>query len=80
MSKDYTNDIHEIAERAAEWPEQAREELVESMLSIEARYHGVYITTKEDRAALKQSAGDVQEGRFASPEDTKKVFHRFNRA
>jgi hypothetical protein len=80
MAKEDTNELHEIVERAAEWPEQAREELVESMLSIEARYYGVYITTKEDRAALKQSAVDVRDGRFASPEDAKKVFRRFNRA
>jgi hypothetical protein len=80
MAKNNTNDIHEIVERVPEWPEQAREELVESMLSIEARYYGVYITTKEDRVALKKSAEDVHEGRFASNEDTKKVFHRFNRA
>jgi len=80
MAKNYTNDIHEIVERVAEWPEQAREELVESMLSIEARYHGVYITTKEDRVALNQSADDVRENRFASHEDAKKVFHRFSGA
>lgn len=80
MAKEDTKDLHEIVKRASEWPEQAREELVELMLSIEARYHGVYITTKEDRAALKQSADDVRDGRFASSEDTKKIFHRFNRA
>jgi len=77
MAKNYTNDIREIIERVPEWPQQAREELVESMLSIEARYHGVYITTKEDRSALNQSADDVRENRFASHDDAKKVFHRF---
>jgi len=50
------------------------------MLSIEARYSGVYIATKEDRVGLKQSAEDVRGGRFASYDDAKKVFHRFNRA
>ncbi len=50
------------------------------MLSIEARYHGVYITTKEDRAALKTSAEDVRRNSFATDDDVKKVFHRFNRA
>lgn len=80
MTKNEANEIREIVERAAEWPEQAREELVELMLSVEARYYGVYVTTKEDRVALKQSAGDVRDNRFASDEDVKKVFHRFNRA
>lgn len=80
MAKKDTDKVHEIADRAAEWPEQAREELVESMLSIEARYFGVYITTKDDRNALTKSADDMRHDRFATEEDAKKVFHRFNRA
>jgi hypothetical protein len=80
MAKKDTDEIQEIAGRAAEWPEQAREELVESMLSIEARYFGVYITTKDDRLALKKSADDIRHNRFAAEEDIKRVFHRFNRA
>jgi hypothetical protein len=52
MAKNDAKEIREIADRAAEWPEQAREELVESMLSIESRYFGVFITTREDRQAL----------------------------
>jgi hypothetical protein len=79
MAKNDAKEIHEIADRAAEWPEQAREELVESMLSIEARYFGVYITTKDDRDALKRSADDMRHDRFATEEDVSKVFHRFNR-
>jgi hypothetical protein len=80
MNKKDVNELHEIVDRAADWPEQAREELEESMLSIEARYYGVYITTKDDRTALKQSAEDIRHDRFASETDTKKVFHDFNRA
>ena len=74
------SDIHELIERAAKWPEEAQDELVRSMEDIEARYYGVYITNKEDRAALKRSQDDVKHGRFASHEDLQKVFHRFHRA
>lgn len=80
MAKKEIEEIHDIAGRAETWPAQAQEELVESALNIEARYHGVYIATKEDRAALKQSGEDMQHGRFASEGAIKKVFHRFNRA
>jgi hypothetical protein len=80
MTKKEIEEIHEIADRAADWPVQAQEELVESALNIEARYHGVYNATKEDRAALKLSADDVRHDRFGSDADIKKVFHRFNRA
>jgi len=80
MSKKNIDDLHDIVDRAADWPEQAREELEESMLSIESRYYGVYILTKDDRAALKKSAEDIRHDLFASDNDLKKVFHNFNRA
>jgi hypothetical protein len=80
MAKKDIDEIQEIADRAAEWPQQAQAELIESMLNVEARYHGVYISTKEDRAALKQSAEDIRLGRFASDSDIRKVFREFNRA
>lgn len=72
--------IHELMERAAEWPEEAQDELVRSMEDIEARYYGVYITNKDERAALKCSEDDIKHGRFALHDDVKKVFHRFHRA
>jgi hypothetical protein len=80
MSKSNFQELNELMERAAEWPEEARRELVESMQDIEARYHGVYITTKDDRAALKQSADDIRENRFATHDNVRKVFYRFHQA
>ncbi len=82
MSSNHTDELSlsELIKRSADWPDEARQELVESMIDIEARYHGVFITTKEDRAALKQSEADVRENRFASHDDVKKVFHHFHRA
>jgi len=74
------SEIHELMERAAEWPEDAQDELVRSMEDIEARYNGVYITNKDDRAALKLSEDDMRHGRFASNDDIKKVFQKFHRA
>jgi hypothetical protein len=74
------NKLQEFVERAAEWPEDAQEELMQSMLDIEARYYGVYITNEEERAALKRSAEDVRHGRFATDDHVKKVFHHFHRA
>jgi hypothetical protein len=79
MAKNDTIELNQLIERAADWPEEARQELVESMLDIEARYHGVYITTKDDRAALKKSGDDISAGRFAALDDVRKVFHRFRR-
>jgi hypothetical protein len=80
MNKNNVDELHNIVDRAAEWPAQAREELEESMLSVEARYYGVYIATKDDRAALKQSAEDMRNNRFAPTTDVEKVYRHFHRA
>lgn len=72
--------IDELLERAAGLPEPARDELVQSMLDIEARYLGVYVTDQEERSALKRSQEDVRNGRLASDDDIKSVFRYFKRA
>lgn len=77
MTKD---EIRDLLVRAAEWPEDAQDELLRSMLDIEARYHGVYITSKEERAALKRSEDDMRHARYATHEDVKSVFRNFHRA
>jgi hypothetical protein len=73
-------EITELFERAKDWPADAQQELAQSMEGIEARYHGVHVVTREDRAALKRSDDDVKNGRFASEKDIKKVFLRFHQA
>lgn len=72
--------IHELIERAAEWPEDAQQELVQSMADIEARYFGVYVTNSDERAALNRSHDDMKNDRFATNTDIEKVFHHFHRA
>jgi hypothetical protein len=79
MAKNDADEIRELADRAAQWPDQAREELVESMLSIESRYFGLFITTIEDRQALKKSADDIRHNRFAKTDVIEKVLNDFNR-
>ncbi len=73
-------EINEIMARAAHWPEDAQDELLQSMLDIEARYFGIYVTNKDEQAALKRSEDDVRTGRFATETDLRKVFRRFHRA
>jgi len=72
--------INELLERAAGLPEPARDELVQSMLDIEARYLGVYVTDQEERSVLKRSQEDVRNGRLANDDDIKSVFRYFKRA
>jgi hypothetical protein len=80
MTKKNVDDLHEIVKRSAEWPTQAREELQEAMLNVEDRYYRPYITTEDDREALKRSADDVRSNRFAPIADVEKVYHDFKRS
>ena len=73
-------EITQLFQRAKAWPEDAQQELAQSMEGIEARYYGVHVVTREDRAALKRSEDDVKNGRFASEKDIKKVLLNFHRA
>jgi hypothetical protein len=72
--------FNELMQRAAGLPESALDELADIMLDMEDRYCGVYITDKDERAALKRSEDDVRAGRFASDDDIKKIFRHFHRA
>lgn len=70
----------ELMERAAGLPESALDELAEIMLDMEQRYHGVYVTDKDERAALKRSHEDMSARRFANKDDVERVFRHFHRA
>ncbi|MBK5961267.1 hypothetical protein CCR97_24120 [Rhodoplanes elegans] len=70
--------IRNLLERTAEWPAAAQEELIRVMTDIENRYSAVYHVDDEDRAALNRSQADVEAGRFASDQDIKATFERFN--
>jgi len=75
-----TKDLKKVLERVATWPKEAQDELVRSLAEIETRYTDIYHVNDEDRAALHQSAEDVQRGRFATDEEVDAVFDRFHRA
>ena len=71
--------ISNLLDRAADWPEEAQSELVQAMLEIEAKYGGVYHVDDEERAALERSAEDVRLGRFGTEEEVAEIFARIRR-
>ena len=75
-----TNDLKKLLLRIPTWPKDAQDELMRSMAEIETRYSNVYHLDNQERAALKKSAHDVRNKRFASDEETEAVFGRFHRA
>jgi hypothetical protein len=73
-------DFQKLLERATELPDEAQNEIMQFMLDTEARYYGVYVTDKDERAALERSQDDVINGRFAADDHVRKVLRFFHRA
>lgn len=72
-----TKALKALMERAAKWPQEVQEEAAETLRAIEAGHYGDYELAASDKAALKKSARDVRQRKFAS---AKKVAAFFKRA
>jgi predicted transcriptional regulator len=68
--------IDALVERMASWPEKAREEAVESLLSIEARYVGGYRMSADERSAVLEGLAQADRGEFVSDEEMAAFFKR----
>ena len=68
--------IDALVERMASWPEKAREEAVESLLSIEARYVGGYRMSPDERSAVLEGLAQADRGEFVSDEEMAAFFKR----
>ena len=66
-----------ILERIADWPEEAVEKLVDSILEIEQKHVGVYKTTDDERRAILRGFEEMRQGKFASDEEVAAVFNRY---
>jgi hypothetical protein len=69
--------IKAVLDRVLTWPPEAQEEAVASLQSIEEEFMGSRELSLEDRDALERSAEDMRRGRYATDEDVKRVFDRF---
>ena len=68
--------IDALVERMASWPEKAREEAVESLLSIEARYVGGYRMSSDERSAVLEGLAQADRGEFVRDEEMAAFFKR----
>ena len=69
-----------LLERAADWPEEARAELLRTMVQIESNYGGICHVDDDKRDALEQSAEDTRLHCYATDEAIEAVFSRFRSA
>jgi hypothetical protein len=75
-----SNRLRALITRIEQWPKQAQEDAVNSLLAIEEEYLGGDDLSPEDRVALERSAEDQREGRFADDEDVREIFNRYRGA
>jgi predicted transcriptional regulator len=75
-----SNNLKELLERAATWPEEAQEELARMAYEIEEELKGNYHATPEELAGIDRGLRDAAAGRFATDVDVEAAFKNFRRA
>jgi len=71
------NKLTDFIKSAQSWPEEAQEEAVASLQSIEEEMRQPYELTAEDRRAIDRGLADAKTGRFVSDEEIARLFARF---
>ena len=66
-----------LLEHVATWPEEAQEELVQSMVDIEKKHIGIYHLNDEERAAVWRGLREMREGKLASEDEVARAFARY---
>jgi hypothetical protein len=66
-----------LLERVATWPEDAQEELVQTIAEIEKKHLGIYKLSEAERAAVRRGLREMREGKIASEEEVAAVFARY---
>jgi predicted transcriptional regulator len=65
-----------LLERVSTWPEEAQEEFVRSVASIENKHLGSYRLSNAERDAVRRGLAEMREGRLASDEAVAAVFNQ----
>jgi hypothetical protein len=69
--------VESLIEQAAELPEEAQVELVESLVEMRLQHRGIYRLDDDEREALARSSEDIRLGRFASNEEIEQMYARY---
>jgi predicted transcriptional regulator len=68
-----------ILDRIADWPKEAQEELMQSIVDIEAKHLGVYRLSDDERAAVREGLAQAARGEFV-PDDVVEAYFKKYRA
>ncbi|MDO8875277.1 MAG: hypothetical protein Q8M24_02650 [Pseudolabrys sp.] len=65
-----------ILDRIADWPKEAQEELMQSIVDIEAKHLGVYRLSDDERAAVREGLAQAERGEFVPDEVVEAYFNK----
>jgi hypothetical protein len=66
-----------LLEQVSSWPDEAQDELMQSVASIENKHFGVYRLSDDERKAVRRGLAEMRERKLASDETVAAVFKRF---
>ena len=66
-----------LLERVSTWPQEAQEEFVRSVATIENRHLGAYRLSDAERNAVRRGLAEMREGKLASDGAVAAVFSRY---
>jgi predicted transcriptional regulator len=69
--------LEALLEIVSTWPDAALDELIKSVVEIEARDTGVYRLNDDEKAAIEAALASAERGEFASDEEVAALFNRY---
>ncbi len=66
-----------ILDRIADWPKEARDELMQSIVDIEARHLGVYRLSDDERAAVREGLAQADRREFVPDDVVEAYFNKY---
>lgn len=68
--------VENILDQVADWPDEARRELKQAVVDIEARHFGVYEMSDDERAAVQEGLAQADRGEFVPDEAIATYFNQ----
>lgn len=66
-----------ILDRIDAWPEEAKAELMQSIVEIEKKHFGVYRLTDDERAAVRRGLEEARQRKFATEDRIAEIFGQY---
>ena len=66
-----------ILDRIADWPKEAQEELMQSIVDIEAKHLGVYRLSDDERGAVREGLAQADRGEFIADDVVEAYFNKY---